>query len=63
MPIVQIHLLEGRNVEQKRQLVAKMTDVICDTVNVTPDKVKIIISEMHPEHYASAGVLVADTKK
>ncbi len=62
MPIVQIHLLEGRTLEQKRALVKKVTDAVCESVNVTPDHVKIILSDMARHDYAHAGVLHADKK-
>jgi len=63
MPIVQIHLLEGRSVEQKRALVDKVTKAICETVNVPPDAVKIVLSDMARHDYAHAGVLQVDKDK
>ncbi len=63
MPIVQIHLLEGRSTDKKRKLVEKVTKAICESVDVTPEKVRIILSEMAPEHYSVAGTLVTDTDK
>lgn len=63
MPIVQIHLLAGRSEKKKRRLVERVTQAICDTVEVTPDKVRIILSDMKPENYAVAGVLTIDAPK
>lgn len=63
MPIVQIHLMEGRTLDQKRQLAAKVTQAVCESVNVTPDKVRIILSDMQKEDYSVAGTLVIDEKK
>ena len=63
MPIVQIHLIEGRTIEQKRALVQKVTDAVCETVNVTPEHVKIILSDMAKHDYAIGGVLKADAQK
>ena len=31
MPIVMVNIKEGRTVEQKRAMVTKMTDVLCET--------------------------------
>jgi len=62
MPIVQIELLEGRTVEQKRAMVKEVTDAICRTLNATPDAVRIIIRDMKFENYAVAGVLRSDQK-
>ena len=63
MPIVQIHLLEGRNADQKRALVKEVTRAICDTANVPPEKVRIILSDMPHGDYAVGGVLASDTPK
>ena len=63
MPIVQIHLIEGRTVEQKRALVQKVTTAVCESVNVTPEAVKIILSDMAKHDYAIGGVLKLDQTK
>lgn len=63
MPIVQIHLLSGRSEKKKRKLVAAVTTAIVNTVDVPPEKVRIIISDMKPENYAVAGVLTLDAPK
>ncbi len=62
MPIVQIEILEGRTVEQKRAMVKEVTDAICKTLNAKPDAVRIIIRDMKFENYATAGVLRSDQK-
>lgn len=63
MPIVQIHLIEGRTVEQKRALVQKVTDAVCEAVSVPPEAVKIILSDMAKHDYAVGGVLKLDGAK
>jgi 4-oxalocrotonate tautomerase len=60
MPIVNINLIEGRTLEQKRALVKEVTEAICKTVNVTPDHVRIIIQDMQKHDYAVAGTLNCD---
>ena len=61
MPIVNIHILEGRTVEQKRKLVDKVTKAICESVDVPPEKVRIIISNMDNDNYSIAGKLMIDS--
>lgn len=56
MPIIQVHLLEGRSVAQKRGMIAAITNAVVDSLGVSPDSVRILIDEMHPEHFALAGV-------
>ncbi len=60
MPVVQVEMLEGRTVDQKRAMVKEVTDVIVKTLNCPPEAVKIIIREMKPEHLGEAGVLRSD---
>jgi len=62
MPIVQIEILEGRTVEQKRAMVKEVTEAICRTINAPPEAVSIIIRERKFENYARAGVLRCDQK-
>lgn len=60
MPFVTIELIEGRSLEQKRELVDKITKIVCDTVNVSPETVHVFIEDLKKEHYAHAGKLYID---
>jgi 4-oxalocrotonate tautomerase len=60
MPIVTIELLEGRTVEQKRELAKKITEAFQEVIKVTPETVSIIYHDMKKENYAPAGVLLID---
>lgn len=60
MPIIEVHLLEGRTTEQKRELAGQMTETVCRTLGTRPEQVRIIFSEMRREDYAIAGRLVCD---
>lgn len=62
MPIIQVHFFEGRTLNQKRELVASMTDAVVKSLNVKPDDVRIVLQEMARQDYAIAGVLTADKK-
>ncbi len=62
MPILQIEILKGRTIEQKREMVKKVTDAITETLNCPKEAVSIIIREMEWENYAKAGILKADNK-
>lgn len=63
MPIVQIHLHIGRNDDMKRKLVTEVTEAICSSLDLPPEKVSIILSELAPENFAKAGVLTKDQDK
>ncbi|MBI2874326.1 MAG: 4-oxalocrotonate tautomerase [Firmicutes bacterium] len=60
MPIVQIDLIEGRTVEQKRKMAQKVTEAIVEATGCPPGAVRIIIRDMPTQHYAEAGVLRYD---
>jgi 4-oxalocrotonate tautomerase len=62
MPILQVELLKGRTVEQKREMVRKVTDAVTETLNCPKEVVSIIIREMELENFAKAGVLKIDSK-
>ncbi len=46
MAHVQITLLEGRTVEQKRRAVKRITEVLCKELNVKPEKLTIVFVEV-----------------
>jgi 4-oxalocrotonate tautomerase len=60
MPIIEVHMLEGRTIEQKRELVGQVTEAVCRTLGARPEQVRIILSEMPKEDYSIAGVLSCD---
>lgn len=60
MPIVQVELLEGRTLAQKRSLVEKVTQAIVESIGAPAEKVTIIIRDMPKENYAKAGKLAID---
>jgi 4-oxalocrotonate tautomerase len=60
MPIIEVKMLEGRTLDQKRAMVKEITDVICKTIDSKPEKVRVIITEMRKDHYGMAGKLASD---
>lgn len=62
MPIIHVHMFEGRTIDQKRKLVAAMTEAVVKALEVKPEVVRIILHDMALHDYAVAGVLRADSK-
>ena len=62
MPIIQVNMFEGRTVDQKRALVANMTEAVVKSLGCKPDDVRIILQDMAKQDYAIAGVLGIDKK-
>jgi|GEM_PF-90352 len=55
MPIIQIHLMEGRTEEQKKALMRNVTQTVSDTLGVKPQTVRILLQELRSGHFAVAG--------
>jgi len=62
MPLIQVTLLKGRTVEQKRKLAERFTQAMVEEANATKEAVTITFIEVSREDYASGGVLLADRK-
>lgn len=63
MPHVDVKMLEGRTVEQKRLLVSAFTESMVDILGVSPEAISIAIQEYPAENWANAGILNADKNK
>jgi 4-oxalocrotonate tautomerase len=63
MPIVEIHMLEGRSDEQKKALLDSVTDAVRDSLGVPLTSIRIWIQEFSPKDYMVAGEIYADRKK
>ncbi|MEW6088748.1 MAG: 2-hydroxymuconate tautomerase [bacterium] len=57
MPIVNIQILKGRSLEQKKKMSKAVTDAIISSIGVKPDAVWIVIEEMEKENFATGGIL------
>lgn len=62
MPTIMVNMFEGRTLEQKRKLVAAMTEAVVESLGVKPEKVRIFLTEVARENHAVAGVLTSDAK-
>jgi 4-oxalocrotonate tautomerase len=60
MAHVQITMLEGRTIEQKRRAVKRITEVLKEEFNVNPEKLTIAIIEVPRHGYARNGILISD---
>ena len=55
MPIVQIHLLEGRTLYLNAEFCAAVTEACCRTLGSRPEAVRIILEEMKRENFGKGG--------
>jgi len=52
--------MEGRTVEQKRLLARRVSEAVCDVLDVTPQSVRILINELTPDHFSIGGITAAE---
>lgn len=60
MPYITVKMIEGRTAEQKRALVAEVTEAVAKTVNAPKENITVFIEEMSKENYGVAGTLFSD---
>jgi 4-oxalocrotonate tautomerase len=58
-----VQQIEGRTVDQKRELARRLTDVTVDVLGVDPETVTVFIEEVPPENFARGGTLAIDRKR
>jgi 4-oxalocrotonate tautomerase len=49
MPIIEMHLLEGRTTEQKDTMAAAVTKALVESLGVPAESVRILITEHHAQ--------------
>ena len=57
MPTIRIDMFEGRTPDQKRALVAAITEACVKTIGATPESVDILLFDIARQNWASGGVL------
>jgi 4-oxalocrotonate tautomerase len=62
MPIITAHILAGRDTEKKRAFIRALTQAAVDTLDAPVESVRVILSEMDPEHFGIAGSSVAERR-
>ena len=49
MPIIEMHMTEGRTPEQKSKVAAAVTEAVCQSLDCPASTVRVLITE-HREH-------------
>ena len=55
MPLIEIHLLEGRTPEQKKKLLASVTEAVHESIGSPVASIRVWINEFSAEDYMAAG--------
>jgi 4-oxalocrotonate tautomerase len=62
MPLIQVTMLKGRSVDQKRKIAERITQTMVEDGKAAKEAVIITFLEITREDYANAGMLLADKK-
>ena len=60
MPLVEIHLLEGRSNEQKKELLQAVTQAIHSSIGAPLPTIRVWLQEFPPTEYMVAGKLASE---
>ena len=55
MPIIQIHMIEGRTNEQKEAVIREVTEAMGRAVGTPKESVRVLINEMPKQHFGIGG--------
>ncbi|MBL8644825.1 MAG: 4-oxalocrotonate tautomerase family protein [Rhodospirillaceae bacterium] len=59
MPLIQVSIMQGRSEAQKSAFAAKVTVAACETLDVKPEQVRVLINELPPQNWFVGGVAKA----
>lgn len=60
MPFIDVTLVEGREPEQLRSMISKITDVVQEQLGVQRQSVRVVVREIPATHWAAGDVTIAE---
>ena len=55
MPMIQVTMLEGRTVEQKHELMRRLTEATAEVLGGDPQRIRVALYEFSPDEWAIGG--------
>ena len=62
MPLIQIHLVQGRDRPTLRKLAKRVTDTVEEVLDAPRESIRVQINEMDPEFWVVGGQSVAERR-
>lgn len=56
MPLLHAHIVRGRSAEQRRRLIAEVTDAVVRALDVPRETVRVLVHEVEPDSWGVGGV-------
>lgn len=63
MPIIRVEMLQGRSLEQKRELADALTRETARIARCPTDSVQIVFQDVERDNWAIGGALASEPKK
>ncbi len=63
MPIIQVQVLEGRSDEQIKGLIEDITTAAVNNLEVRPEQVRVIVSEIENTKWGVGGLTMKEIKQ
>ncbi|PYX28775.1 MAG: 4-oxalocrotonate tautomerase [Acidobacteria bacterium] len=63
MPLIQVTMLQGRTIDQKRKIATRITDTMVEEAGARREAIVVTFIEVSKESYASGGELMIDKAK
>lgn len=60
MPVVQVYMFEGRTVEQKRRIVAGITQAMVEGAGTDAKEVHVLLHDMPISDWSNGGILYSE---
>lgn len=55
MPFIQVTMLEGRTIEQKHDLMRRLTEATAEALGGDPGRIRVALYEVSPDEWAIGG--------
>ncbi|MES2936157.1 MAG: 4-oxalocrotonate tautomerase [Pseudomonadota bacterium] len=62
MPTLRVEMMEGRTLEQKKNLVKALTDAVVQTLGGKPEAVDVLLYDIKRQDWATGGELWSEKK-
>jgi 4-oxalocrotonate tautomerase len=59
LPILHVHILEGRTEERKAELIRELTETTSRVMEVSPASIRVLLSEVPKSHWGIGGTPVS----
>ena len=63
MPLIEIHLIEGRTKEQKKKLLESVTSAVHESIGAPLSAIRVWVQEFPPDEYMVEGELASERTK